>query len=77
MIAGFNTSLFQIRIGYQHFRGKPLPGNLPFVAAGDGLILDFGRKRVEAVLKAIPNDASEAAALESAQAADQPFQESA
>ncbi len=77
MRTGFDVSLFQIRMGYRHFRGVPLPGNLPFVAAGDGLILDFGRKRVAAVLKAIPNDASEAAALEAAQAADKPFQESA
>ena len=70
MSQGFNVSLYQITVGYRYFRGAPLPGNLPFVTAGDALIRDFGRERVKAVLRAIPNDASEAEALTAAQAAD-------
>ena len=70
MSQGFNVSLYQITVGYRYFRRTPLPGNLPFVTAGDALIRDFGRERVKAVLRAIPNDASEADALAAAHAAD-------
>jgi hypothetical protein len=70
MSQGFHASLYQIAVGYRHFRGASLPRTLPFVTAGNALIRDFGRERVKAVLRAIPNDASEADALAAAQAAD-------
>ena len=37
MSRGFNVSLYQIAQGYCYFRGEPLPGKLPFTAAGDAL----------------------------------------
>ena len=70
MSQGFNVSLFQILIGHRHFRGAPLPATTPFVLAGDALIRDYGRDRVQTVLLAIPIDVSEADALAAAKAAD-------
>lgn len=67
---GFQISLFAIDIGYTYFRGKRLPADLPFVTAGEDLLHDFGHKRVKAVLKAIPREASREAALAAAKAAD-------
>lgn len=66
----FSVSLFAIDIGYTHFRGTPLPANLPFITAGNDLIRDFGRERVKAVLEAIPREASREEALAAAKAAD-------
>ena len=70
MRQGFSVSLYQIRVGYQYFRGEPIPDNLPFVAAGDALIRDFGRERVKTVLEAIGNDMREPDALAAAKVAD-------
>jgi len=49
-----------------------LPGNLPFDKAATGLIQDYGRLRVQAILTAIPNDprTTDSDALAAAKAAD-------
>jgi len=48
------------------------PGNLPFEKAATGLIQDYGRLRVQAILTAIPNDprTTDSDALVAAKAAD-------
>lgn len=65
---GFNASCFQIRMGYLALRNAPLPSDLSFWEAGNGLVRDFGIDRVSAVLLAVPNDpaASEEDALAAA-----------
>jgi hypothetical protein len=70
---GFNASLYQIRIGYQYFRGEPMPGDLPFQKAGNDLVHDFGRDRVQKVLTAIAyhSGTTDADALAAAKAADE------
>ncbi len=77
---GFNASFYQLRLGYYHLTGRPLPGNLTFDEAGnrlateigERLIQEYGRLRVEAVVTAVPNDPSlpEATALATAKGVD-------
>ena len=69
MDKGFNASAYQIVQGYRYFRNVPIPSNLPFAIAANGLIGDFGHERVKAVLLAIKS-LNDADAQAEARAAD-------
>ncbi len=71
---GFNVTAYQVAQGYRHFRGVPIPGDMPFSTAGSGLVTDFGLERVRTVLTAIEFCAdNDEVALSSAKKADAAF----
>ncbi len=70
--AGFNATCLQIRLGYLYFTGRLPLGSQTYADAAADLIKEYGRQRVETVIKAIPNnpDATEADAYHAARQAD-------
>jgi len=71
---GFNATAYQVAQGYRYFRGVPIPGDMPFATAGNGLVTDYGIERVRAVVTAIEFCAdNDEVALSSAKKADDVF----